>query len=172
MSVFRKYELQFFTATILNWQHLLDDDANKDIIMSSLRFLVQQERVSVAAFCIMSNHIHLLWQIKPPHVLEDVQRDFLRYTSQQMIKEMRNHAPEKLDTFRVDAKDRKYQIWERNALSIDVWTEDVLLQKLNYIHQNPVKASLCKTMTGYKYSSATFYDTGNDEFGVLSHYRF
>jgi len=107
MSVFRKYELQFFTATILNWQHLLADDKYKKIIMDSLHYLVLHQRVSIAAFCIMSNHIHLLWQILPPHIQKDVQRDFHKYTSQQMIKEMRNNAPDVLEAFRVDAKDRK-----------------------------------------------------------------
>ncbi len=51
---------QFFTATILEWKRLLKPDKYKDIIISSLEFLVQNKRVQVNAFVIMDNHIHLI----------------------------------------------------------------------------------------------------------------
>jgi putative transposase len=59
---------QFFTATINEWHHLLRDDAVKDIIIGSLRFLVNAKRVNVYGFVIMSNHLHLIWRIKSPHL--------------------------------------------------------------------------------------------------------
>ena len=54
---------QFFTATILEWKRLLKPDKDKDIIISSLEFLVRNKRVQVNAFVIMDNHIHLIWQM-------------------------------------------------------------------------------------------------------------
>ena len=78
---------------------------------------------------------------------------------------------ELLESFLVKAKDRQYQFWERNALSIDLFSEAVLLQKIHYIHQNPVKAGLCKYAEDYKYSSAWFYETGTDNFGFVAHVR-
>jgi putative transposase len=54
---------QFFTATILEWKRLLKPDKYKDIIISSLEFLVRNKRVQVNAFVIMDNHIHLIWQM-------------------------------------------------------------------------------------------------------------
>ena len=47
-------------------------------------------------------------------------------------------ANKMLNDFFVDAKDREYQFWKRNFLSIDLWTEEVFIQKLNYIHNNPI----------------------------------
>ena len=76
-----------------------------------------------------------------------------------------------LNQYLVDAKDRKYQLWERNALSVDLWSEKVLIQKLRYIHENPVRAGLCKYPEEYKYSSAMFYKTGIDNWGFLTHYH-
>jgi hypothetical protein len=52
---------QFYTATILNWQHVLEDDKYKDIIVESLQFCVKENKVKMYAFVIMSNHIHLVW---------------------------------------------------------------------------------------------------------------
>jgi putative transposase len=77
-----------------------------------------------------------------------------------------------LDSLRVNAKDRQYQIWERNSLSIPLWTKDVFIQKLIYIHNNPVKEpwNLVTYAEEYRYSSAAFYETGYDEFGLVTHY--
>ncbi len=83
-----------------------------------------------------------------------------------------------MQQFKVDAKDRRYQIWERNPLSTD-FIIIAFIQKLEYIparsaggHRNPVqeRCSLAGTMEEYKYSSARFYETGKDEWGFLTHY--
>jgi hypothetical protein len=78
-----------------------------------------------------------------------------------------------LNEFLVNAKDRQYQFWERNSLGIDLWSEKAFIQKLNYIHNNPVKSpwNLVQYPEDYKYSSAKFYETGIDDFGFLSHYH-
>ena len=67
------------------------------------------------------------------------------------------------------AKDRTYKFWGRNPLFIDVYSEKVAWQKLNHLHRNPVKAGLCQFAEEYKYSSAKFYYTGEDEWSFLSH---
>jgi REP-associated tyrosine transposase len=98
---------------------------------------------------------------------------FLKYTAQQMKFKLLDNKDEMLNEFFVNAKDKLHQIWERNSLSIDLWSEKVFIQKLNYIHNNPVKHPwyLVKHPEDYKYSSAKFYSTGIDDFGFLTHYR-
>ena len=63
-----------------------------------------------------------------------------------------------------------HQIWKREPLSIELFTEKAFLQKLEYIHQNPVAAGLVKFAEEYKYSSAKFYLKGRDEFNMITHY--
>ena len=161
--------LQFFTATILEWKHLLQNEQYKQLILDSLSFLVKTGRVRVFGFVIMINHIHLIWQIGAEHRREDVQRDFLKYTGQMMKVDLKKHHPHILEHFFVNAKDRKYQIWERNAYSFDIWSRRVAFQKLGYIHKNPVRAGVCRYATDYPWSSARFYYTGVDNFGWLTH---
>ncbi len=162
---------QFFTATNLQWKRLLKPDKYKNIIIGSLRFLVNSKRVKVFAFVIMENHLHLIWQMMPDSDPEAVQRDFLKYTAQRIKKDLQKNHPEVLLHFKVNAKDRQYQFWERNALSIELRNHPVFIQKLEYIHWNPVMAGMSKLPTGYKYSSASFYETGLDYWGFLTHYR-
>ena len=165
-----QFHPQYFTATILDWQHLLKPDKYKDIIMQSLQFLVREKRAELNAFVIMSNHIHLVWQIQAGHKRENVQRDFLKYTSQTIMRDLELNHQQVLKVFEVDAKDRKYQVWQRNPLSIDLWTKEVFIQKIEYIHNNPVTAGICSYPEQYKYSSAKFYETGEDEFRILTHW--
>jgi len=162
---------QFFTATILDWKNLLKPDKYKDIVIESLGFLVKDKRVEVNAFVIMQNHIHLIWQMLNNHKRENVQRDFLKFTAQKIKTDLIKNHPQVLSKFEVNAKDRRYQFWERNPLSVDLYTEAVFIQKLDYIHLNPVQAQLCSIPEEYWYSSARFYELGIDDFGFLSHYR-
>jgi len=166
------YHPQFFTATILEWKHLLKWDAFKDIIVNSLLFLKNEGSIVVYAFVIMPNHIHLVWQIQDGFRREKVQQRFLKFTGQQLKLELKKINPGQLESHRVNAKDREFQIWERNPLSIDLWTPAVIEQKLKYIHDNPVqdKWKLSVYPEDYKYSSAKFYETGLDEFGLVTHY--
>ena len=170
---FTEHHPQFFTATILEWKYLLKEDKYKDIIIGSLRFLVTNNRVKVNSFVIMPNHLHLIWQIQSGHKREDVQRDFLKFTGQQIRFDMQINHTEWLKEFEVNAKDRRYQFWERNPLSVDLYNEPVFFQKMNYIHYNPAqeKWQLCEFPEDYHYSSALFYHTGVDNWGFLSHYR-
>ena len=128
---------QFFTATILEWKHLLKEDEFKDIIIKSLQFLINEKSVVIYAFVIMPNHIHLIWQIQDGFKRDKIQLRFLRFTAQQMKFRLLETNKSKLENYRVNAKDREYQFWERNALSIDLWSEGVFMQKLEYIHYNP-----------------------------------
>jgi REP element-mobilizing transposase RayT len=154
---------QFFTATILEWKRLLKPEKYKKIILESLRFLVFDKRIKLFGFVIMDNHIHLIWQMLPEMKAENVQRDFLKYTAQKIKQDLKRNHGKVLALFLVNAKDRQYQIWERNALSIELRTEKVFLQKLRYIHMNPIRAGLCKYVEDYKYSTAKFYEKQIDD---------
>jgi len=161
---------EFYTATILDWKALLKEDKFKNIIISSLRYLVTGNKIKLYAFVIMDNHIHLIWQTIEEHTPARVRHSFMKFTAQQIKFELIKTNPEFLKEFKVDKKDREYQFWKRYALSIELYTEKVFLQKIEYIHNNPVKAGLCKYSEDYQYSSASYYNGGNDRFEILSSY--
>ena len=163
---------QFFTATILEWKHLLKPDKYKDIVMQSLQFLVRDNRILLYGFVIMPNHIHLIWQMRENIRQADVQRDFLKYTAQQIKFDLQQNHPAVLEKFRVNVKDRQYQLWEHRPLSVPLWTRNVFEQKLDYIHQNPVqeKWRLSDLPENYFYSSARYYLLNQDDWGFISHH--
>ena len=119
----------------------------------------------------MDNHIHIIWQVREGHLLTNVQRDFMKYTAQKIKFLLKEIQPEFLAELEVNLADRKYQIWQRNPLNIPLYSQGVIEQKLDYIHNNPVKAELCSEPEKYFYSSASFYLNGDSSFDFLSHYE-
>ena len=60
-----------------------------------------------------------------------------------------------------------HRLWRWAYRLIDVPTK---AKKLEYIHSNPVRAGICTYPEEYQYSSAKYYHSGVDDFGMLSHY--
>ena len=161
---------QFFTASIYKWHPLLSTDKYKEIIVQSLQFLVHNKRIELNAFVIMSNHIHLIWQPLAGHTLTSVQHSFMKFTAQRIKFVLAIENPSLLARCQVHKIDREYQIWKREPLSIELSSEKVFFQKLEYIHYNPVKGGICSFPGEYRFSSAKFYETGVDDFNMLTHY--
>lgn len=161
---------QFLTATIIDWKHLLLDNQHKNIIVDSLKFLVTDKRIILNAFVILSNHMHLIWQPTFAYSLSDIQTFLMTHTAKQFKRSLANKDAAALEAYEVNKYDRMYQFWKRESLSIELRTHAVYMQKLEYIHYNPVKASQCIHPEDYYYSSAKFYFNGADDFGMLTHY--
>src|SRR4030095_4132408 len=82
-------DIYFWTATINSWYRLLEKDEYKDVIIDSLQYLSDADKIDVYAFIIMPNHIHLIWRINEPNGKESPQGSLLNYTAhifKQMLK--------------------------------------------------------------------------------------
>jgi putative transposase len=166
-------DVYFFTATILEWQKLLKPDKYKQLIMDSLRFLVENKRIYLYGFVIMPNHIHLLWRMQEGHDERDVQRDFLKFTAQQIKFDLIANHPKVLPFFKVEEKSRQYRFWESKPYISTMYKKEVFEQKLNYIHNNPLqeKWQLVSKAEDYHFSSARFYLQNTDNWGFITHYQ-
>ncbi|HYV92823.1 MAG TPA: transposase [Chitinophagales bacterium] len=162
----------FYTATILNWNYLLKNDQYKRFITDSLKFMVEDKRIYVYGFTIMPNHIHLCMSIREGHELSDIKNSFMKFTAQRMKLDMLHSNDPALENFISTQRDRKYQIWERNALAIPIYSREVMEQKLNYIHNNAIqeKWRLAEFPEQYFFSSAAFYYLNKDDWGFITHY--
>ncbi len=158
----------FLTATINKWQPLLLGNENKSLITDYLKKLSSEGYITVYAFVIMPNHIHIIWQQNKLNGKETAQGSFLKYTAHEFLKGLKKQGLSHL--YEVNAANKKHEIWQRDSLSVEIYSKPVASQKLDYIHFNPVskKWSLAKDDLGYHWSSARFYETGIDEFGFLN----
>ena len=163
----------FYTQTIQNFSHLLAEDNYKMIVIESLQYLVIKNLIKLYGYVIMPNHIHLLWSVLKMNGKESSQGSFAKFTAHEFKKQLLQTDSEKLASFASNKSDRSYQFWKRDALAIPMSTEAIFLQRLDYIHNNPVKErwNLCENPEDYRWSSARFYISGDDEFNFLSHYK-
>ena len=149
---------------------VLATDQAKEIIVKSLKFLVDDGRIVLNGFVVMDNHIHIIWQPTIKYSLTQIQSSFLSHTAKALLAELTVSNASLKEKLIVNKNDRKYQVWKREPLSIELYTEKVFLQKLNYMHYNPFSAQLVSTPENYKFSSAKFYYTGVDDFSMITHY--
>ncbi len=161
-------KIYFFTATIHRWQPLLADDSNKQLIVDYLKKLSEDGSLTIYAFVIMPNHVHIIWRQNKLNGKETPQGSFLKYTAHEFLKRLKASGESKF--YEVNAANKKHEIWQRDSLSVEIYSRNVAKQKLDYIHFNPAskKWMLAKDDLGYFYSSARYYNDGKDDFGFLN----
>lgn len=130
------HHAQFATITNPNWLPVLQNDHHKQILVEALMHRVQLKQVSIYAFVIMPNHFHVLWRLSDGVNKSVFQRDLLKFTARSILKFMLMNEDPLLQQLKVQVTDRQQQVWERNSLNIDIWNENIFIQKLNYIHNN------------------------------------
>ena len=161
--------VEFFTASCLNWQNLLSHEKHKEIVMSSLKFLVDENRIWLYGYVLMPNHLHILWRKKDLWIDKSIQQQFLKFTAQQIKFNLYESFPEELENYRSSQADRFYHFWERRPFNATMNNRLVLEQKLDYIHNNPTKKHLCELPEDYIYSSARYYLLGKEN-TLITHY--
>ena len=161
---------QFYTATILDWKKLLYPEKYKMIIIESLQYLVREKRVILLGYVIMDNHIHIIWSPTKLYSLKHTQLSFMKFTAQRIKRDLETNHPEILAEYFVALKDRIFQFWQRNPLCVDLYDNEIIVEKLNYIHNNPIKAGFCEKNIDYKFSSARFYKELKDDFSFLTRF--
>lgn len=168
----RYLDLFFTTATIRGWKHLLRPDKYKRIITDSMAYLVQEGSACIYAFVIMPNHLHWIWQMRGEAELPQIQQRMLKFVAQQIKFDLIENHPAVLGKFKVARKDRAYQFFKERPLSIPLYTDEVVWQKMNYLHLNPTqeKWRLAALPEAYEFSSAAFYSRKDRTWPFLTHF--
>jgi len=153
--------LFFVTLTVVGWIDVFTRREYADEIIRNLNYCIKHKGLKVHAFCIMPSHIHMV--VWAENSLSDILRDFKSYTSKQIIQQIQDNIQESrkdwlLYMFRYYANNNKhnaeYQFWQQHNHPIDLFTDKVIDQKINYIHDNPVNAGLVTDAHCYVFSSA------------------
>jgi REP element-mobilizing transposase RayT len=153
--------LYFITASVIGRKHLFTISKYIDIPLNSLAWLHQQKRILLFAFVIMPSHLHAI--IKPVNnSIGDILQQLGSFTAHEILKRLRQDSQKGLlNLFQQSKRDRRHEhsIWQ-DIQAKNIYSMDVLQQKLEYIHQNPVAKewNLVKDRVDYPYSSAEYYD--------------
>jgi putative transposase len=164
----------FFTATFNKWQQLLRTDERKQIILNSLKFMCDENRIMLYAFVIMPNHIHLVLSIHENESKKSIQLNLLKFTAQFPIKYLiHEDQHDELSNYQTSMKDRIYNIWKRRPKWVHIDNTIILEQKIDYVHNNPLqeKWQLVSAPELYEWSSASFYICEDKKHRFIADYR-
>jgi putative transposase len=166
-------EVYFWTDTINDRKKLLIKQQYKEIIIEQLQWLKSRNKIEIYAFVIMPNHLHFIWEMKEMNGKEKPYASFNKWTSSNFLKDIRKNHPEILPFFEEKTLERNHRFWIKDPQASLINDKKILEQKIEYIHNNPIANiwKLAENPIEYKWSSAKFYKTGNDEFNILTHYE-
>ena len=106
---------------------LLESDFNKQIIVDSLKYLSDKELITVYAFVIMPNHIHLIWQQNDFNGKEAPKESLLKYSAHLLLRQLKVNGNSKY--YEVNEANKKHEIWQRDSLDIEIYMREVAKQK-------------------------------------------
>ena len=153
--------LYFVTASTVGWKPLFSEIQYSEIVLNSLAWLRQEKRMALYAFVLMSTHLHaILLPLNRP--IGGLLQNFGSFTAHEILYKLREeNRKDLLDFFHAHRRDSSlgHSIWQ-DIQAKNIYSEEFLTQKMEYIHQNPVAKdwNLVQNRADYKYSSACFYD--------------
>ena len=155
----------FITITIVDWVDLFTRKEHKDVIIDSLKFCQENKGLIVHAYVIMPSHLHLIVSSKQGYDLPATIRDFKKFTSRKLIQSIKECGESRrewlLNKFSYAAdrikRNSNYKVWKDGFHPVELSTNRMLTQRLNYVHNNPVKDGIVTAPESYLYSSALNY---------------
>ena len=168
----------FLTLTVVDWVDLFTRKDYCFVLTDSLNYCAKEKGLIVYAYVIMSSHVHLVCSVKEPFKLSHVLRDLKKHTSKQFVKIMDKIGESRkewlLNKFSFEARRTQradnYKIWKDDNHAIEIGEYIDIEQKINYIHENPVKAMLVREQTDYIFSSALDYANGQGNVKITKAY--
>ncbi len=154
----------FITITVVEWVDLLTRPVYKDILMESLKYCCSNKGLRLHAYCIMTSHMHAIVSSERGKIQEII-RDFKKYTSKELIKAIKETGESRrewlLNKFENAAERIKrganYKVWKDGFHPVELSTNKMIDERLEYIHNNPVSEGITWSPESYKYSSASNY---------------
>lgn len=156
----------FVSFAVVEWLDVFTRSEYKDILIDSLHYCQQNKGMEVFAWCIMTNHVHLVFRSANGQKPELLLGDFKRFTSKAIIEAIKSNCRESRKEWLLDqflkagtksSNVEKYQFWRHDNRPIELWSNKVIDEKINYIHNNPVEEGLVSFPEDYLYSSARDY---------------
>jgi REP element-mobilizing transposase RayT len=150
--------LHFLTFTVHHWADVFTRLQYVDMYLDSLQYCQQEKGLLIYGWVVMTNHIHLLARAEDEN-LSDIVRDHKKYTAKKIYAAIQANEKESRKEWLSLILQREGHIWfwEEGYHGEAIYNEIFFLSKLEYIHQNPVRAGFVDSPEHYVNSSAADY---------------
>lgn len=163
-------EIHFISFAVVDWVDVFTRKQYRDIVLDSLSFCQEWKALRLHGWCVMSNHLHLLAS-SGIFDLSGTLRDFKKFTGKKIIEAILNNEQESRKEWMIkifreagkgNSRNTDYQFWQQDNQPKECYSSAFTIQKLNYIHNNPVEAGIVDKPEEYLYSSARDYRYGKN----------
>ena len=157
--------MYFVSFAVVYWLDVFVREEYMVIVADSLNFCSREKGLELFGYCIMPSHIHIIFRDSnndPSKLL----KEFKTHTSKSLRKAIEENPTESrkewlLRMMEQAAKKKSnvsnYQFWQHHNKPIELWSNAVIGQKMDYMHSNPVVAGFVSKPEDWKYSSAGDY---------------
>ncbi|MEO8151161.1 MAG: transposase [Bacteroidia bacterium] len=167
----RKYKfhnksgIYFVSFATVYWIDIFVRQIYSSVITDSLNFCIKNKGMVVNCWCLMPSHIHLIFSAQHNNP-GDLLRDFKSHTSKKLQKEIIDNPQESRKEWMLWMMERAgkknsniegRQLWQQHNQPIELWSNEVFDQKMDYTHFNPVVAGFVDKPEHWKLSSACDY---------------
>ncbi len=149
----------FMTSTVVAWLPVFVTPEFAKVILESWRFLAAQRGIDILAWVMLENHLH--WIAVGPQLSRRV-GEFKSFTATSILKLMEAKGTEtllqELKFYKLKHKqDQQHQLWQEGSHPQIIETEEIMWQKIEYIHNNPLRRGYVDDPVHWRYSSARAY---------------
>ncbi|MEI6900421.1 MAG: transposase [Bacteroidota bacterium] len=160
-----KDKAYFVTLTVVDWVDVFTKKQYKLLLIDSLKYCQHYKGLEIYGWCLMSNHMHMIAKAIGEQTLSEILRDFKKFTSKTIVKSIielpDSRSKWMISRFAYAGKYLKrienYKFWQDGNHAEIIYSPFFFYEKLNYIHNNPVKEMIVCKPEEYYFSSARNY---------------
>ena len=148
----------YFTCVTHKRLLIFRTDRMKQVLCDAYREACERHGISILAYVIMPDHVHLL--VYTERKMEEALRLLNGVAARRIIVHLKENGFENsLFKLRGEQRERnhRHSVWQHHPDSLEIFGEETFKQKVNYIHQNPVRAELASAPSEYRFSSARLW---------------
>lgn len=151
----------YLTFTVVYWIGIFTRDIYRKILIESLKFCQKEKGLEIFTYVIMSNHVHLIVRSRNNNLSATI-RDLKKNTSKQIVETIKTNPESRREWMMERAatkhkRNTKFQFWPQKNHPVELQSNNFFEQKMQYIHENPVRNGLVDKPEDYRYSSARNY---------------
>ena len=149
----------FITSTVNSWLPIFTRQEAADIVLDSWRYLQRERELKLFAYVILENHLHMI--VSAPE-LSSVIQSFKSFTARQLIDLLKERqATTLLRQLRATKLNHKtqseYQVWQEGGKPKQIQNDEMMWQKIEYTHNNPMVRGFVDDPIHWRWSSARNY---------------
>ena len=158
-KLYEQTDPHFITLSVSHWIPLFTNPQSVEILLEGFKLLQTENNLKIYSYVILENHLHLV--ASSDDISKTIQK-FKKFTAKKLLDLLKERniitILEQLSFYKkTHKKISTYQVWQEGIESKLIENENMMIQKIEYIHKNPVKRGYVDEAKHWRYSSARDY---------------